>query len=483
MRLLLPILVIFCIAACSDPFETPADADPWRLVEGDDDDPGAEPLDCPDENDPGVTYVGGDPQACEGIFFGETQRHWCELSQESFHNECGCGCIGEPELRCTTGSCPDGQYCHFDDRSCGEIDLQGTCRPHPQDCTDDVEEVCGCDGEFYRGSSSCAARQSGVDHHWDTSFCGAQCDGIINDEANQGVCYILGECFVDGEANPFDECQYCDPWRTPYTWTDIPGCAPQVEAGRFHSCAVDRDNRMHCWPDDNQPGGRAQAPDGYFSLATTGHYHSCGLGQGEAIRCWGSDHEALTNAPIGQFSHISASRWYSCGVDASMELQCWGRSILSHGQSEPPEGRFLQVSTAPDFACAVRDDRQIQCWGQTGSQTNPPAGDEFVHVSVDITNACALDMEGTIHCWGQNGHGQSDPPQGQFRQLSVGRFHGCAIDLEGRLQCWGRDQFGQASPPPGRFRQVSAGSTHSCAFDLDDQIHCWGEEERVDAPF
>ena len=75
----------------------------------------------------GSTTVGGDPVTCGGK-------------------------IGLP--------CPFTDYCAYPLEShCGNADGVGTCLVRPSGCTDDVNPVCGCDGNTY--TNECEANAAG----------------------------------------------------------------------------------------------------------------------------------------------------------------------------------------------------------------------------------------------------------------------------------------------------------------------------------
>lgn len=475
------LLLIALLAACSDPFAVEENGEQWELVEPENI-ASPPPLDCPDPTDEEVTYHGDDLETCREMEFGSTGRPWCDHDQEMFIDDCGCGCIGDITPQdCEVDGCPTGQYCHYEDGVCGDTGAQGVCEPIPRECTDDVAEVCGCDGEIYTGSSSCAAPQAGVDSHPDFATCGEDppCIDPSTDEVDDGYCFIDERCYLDGNPNPEDECQFCDARGSQFAWAQIPGCAPQIDAGRHHSCVVDSDQQPHCWPDDDQPGGRTDPPPTTFFELSTGHFHTCGLDTNEQLRCWGSDHEELTDVPQGSFRQVSASRWYSCAIDDTRHVQCWGRPDLAYGQSQPPGGTFVQISTAPEYGCGIRLDGDLHCWGNIPGTTSGVSDRILVDVSANILHACALDREGRAHCWGQNTYDQLDAPDGRFHQITAGRNHSCAIDESRSVHCWGNDLSGQSSPPDGAFRHVSAGTDHSCAYDMDGRLHCWGAEERI----
>lgn len=59
--------------------------------------------------------------------------------------------------------CDAGQYCDYPpDMACGYSDGSGTCKPIPEVCTDDVDPVCGCDGNPYSNACQAAAKGTGV---------------------------------------------------------------------------------------------------------------------------------------------------------------------------------------------------------------------------------------------------------------------------------------------------------------------------------
>jgi hypothetical protein len=62
--------------------------------------------------------------------------------------------------------CPEGYFCDLVDCN------SGWCKPTPEECPDEVDEVCGCDGNTYQ--NTCLARQAGQSARYDDP-CGATC--------------------------------------------------------------------------------------------------------------------------------------------------------------------------------------------------------------------------------------------------------------------------------------------------------------------
>ena len=488
MKFLIFALLFVIALSCGDRVDTTEEGEfeAWNLEEPSPNTsvpPLPEPGECPDPEDDHVTFVGFDRDSCNEARFGQTGSASCEPGQTKFDEECGCGCIGQAHQLCDIDGCPARQYCHYEDGECGATGERGLCKPIPTDCTDDVAEICGCDGRSYSGSSRCAAPEAGVDTNPDVTTCGLlpECYLPSSGGVQSGQCLIDNQCHAEGTVNPDDDCQRCKPERSPNRWTEIRGCRPQVSAGRYHSCATDADNQPHCWPSDGDSGGRASPPDNAFLQLSPGHFHSCGIDTAHQLQCWGSDHEELSESPTGDFWQVSASRWYSCAVDDDYELTCWGRTDLSNQQHDPPPGQFVQVSTATEYGCAVEfgpglDFGQIRCWG--GPPGSPPPGN-FEAVSAGPNDACALDAQGEIECWGNSPQIQEAVPDASFIDVSVGGSHACAIDTSHHLHCWGSDGQNQASPPDGQYAQVSAGRYHTCAVDTSNHILCWGDPDRI----
>lgn len=49
----------------------------------------------------------------------------------------------------TNAQCDSGLFCEYPAGTCGQATLAGTCVKVPEVCTEQVDEVCGCDNKTY----------------------------------------------------------------------------------------------------------------------------------------------------------------------------------------------------------------------------------------------------------------------------------------------------------------------------------------------
>lgn len=135
----------------------------------------------------------------------------------------------------------------------------------------------------------------------------------------------------------------------------------KVSLGQHHSCAIDSNNRAHCWGnswDNNTATGQTSYPkvpkrihkpngsanwDATFIDIAAAEEHTCAIKTNGVAYCWGND----SYGSLGKLSvknddrqypvkvsgnktwvSIAAGRWNTCGINDDKYLFCWGKNLL-----------------------------------------------------------------------------------------------------------------------------------------------------------
>ncbi len=334
-----------------------------------------------------------------------------------------------------------------------------------------------------------------------------------------------------------------------------------ITAGMHHTCATKYNGNVYCWGLNDQ-GQTGTGPTttcsgvscvnrprqvGGLAAATqvdAGGYHTCALDGSGAAYCWGSASNGqlgvgvfgFLSSPVAvsgglTFSSISAGTYSTCGTSSS-GTSCWGAIMFgggAAGSGNPlpspvltPSGTPIQgystVTVGYLHGCAlsaVGTSRSVDCvgtnsFGQAGQDPslfpNVPAtmatmfGSSVGNVKTQSNFTCVDQNNGTVQCIGDNGWGQlgngaytsTFQPQsvggGQsLHGVDTGVDHACALDPNGAAYCWGNGYWGQlgqgassvvASPAAvtggHSYRAIASGYLHTCAIGTDNHIYCWG---------
>ena len=85
--------------------------------------------------------------------------------------------------------------------------------------------------------------------------------------------------------------------------------------------------------DDDQVSDR---PEGQHRAVEAGRYHSCAIEMDGELICWGNDEdEQITDTPTGNFVALSAGRDHNCALDAFGVIYCWGDDGYSQCSDAP----------------------------------------------------------------------------------------------------------------------------------------------------
>jgi hypothetical protein len=458
-------------------------------------------------------------------------------------------CIDPPSLEgrlCTRGRCPDGLRCGPDDRcrratpadasDAADLDIGPSDAPGEADAANgDAEEADAeeADAEVDAGGGDAADAEDDADTGPDDADAGPIDIGVVDTGVvdtgviDAGVClapptpWCSGASFVAAASVGFvhtcarlgDQSLWC--WggnddgqlglgnsgagteRT--TPAQVGGSFIEVDAGLWHTCAIDPSNALYCWGantfsklglGDTAPRSfptRVGMANDWFRVAA-GRSHSCALKTNRTLWCWGQRQLGqpgqTTPLQIGtrtDWDRLSTENDHSCALTTNGELYCWGLNLYGElGQGDTVErvnptriGALTgwdEVEPGWFFTCAVRNG-ELWCWGlndeaqlglgDTIDRDVPVrvgAGADWRSVDTGYHHACAIKTNDTLHCWGQNNLNQlglgagapasvTSPMQigtdADWSQIIVGDFHTCATKGDGSLWCWGVGSAGR----------------------------------------
>src|SRR5262245_58238940 len=245
-----------------------------------------------------------------------------------------------------------------------------------------------------------------------------------------------GRCAAAG-----DSCTACEASAAGQT-----PCIEAIDAGGFHTCAIDACHQVWCWGanDSGQlgftaPNGTASHPDALalpVSGVALGHSDSCAVAYGDGY-CWGYDHEMQLGLP---HATLAPTKNGVTGVET--------------------------IAAGQHHTCALMHDRSVWCWGANDSgqlgiagvnvttMTPVHAFDGATAIAAGEFHTCAI-RDGAVYCWGDNPFGQVDATG-----LHVGGQHVFAPTLVAGLH---------------DVVELALGETVSCARRGDGTVACWGD--------
>ena len=153
------------------------------------------------------------------------------------------GLCTDPEVDgspCTNGAPCDGvDHCgggtcsvHAGDPCTPNGDCNHACHPANGQCTD-PETGTSCNDTLYcTTTDTCTTGTCGGTGD-PCDACHTCNEGTNACDVNSGSCFISGQCYANGDANPANSCQYCDASGSPTAWAD---------RAVGYVCATDNDN-------------------------------------------------------------------------------------------------------------------------------------------------------------------------------------------------------------------------------------------------
>lgn len=174
-----------------------------------------------------------------------------------------------------------------------------------------------------------------------------------------------------------------------------------IAPGDVNICAVLVDLKIDCSSDPYR--GRAPVlPEGEYREISSGGAYFCAIDTEDAITCWEDDEGPgarfdITPAPIGEFVSVAAGATHACALKKSGTAECWGNNV--HRQADPPDTRFVAIDVTDDYSCGVHHDGGIECWGAPFVDPSKIPQGTFIDVSTAPGHACALGADGAVACW------------------------------------------------------------------------------------
>ncbi len=306
-----------------------------------------------------------------------------------------------------------------------------------------------------------------------------------------------------------------------------------ITAGGSFTCALKSDKTVVCWGDDQfgQLGNDNTAMQsttpvlvknvevsGILSSVIqieAGRYHACALKSDKTVVCWGYNHK-------GQIGDGTSNTNRLIPVDVV--------NVAGSGQLN----QVTAITAGEDHTCALMASESVVCWGDKSNALGYYIGLNDIKIPTIVKNVggsdqlssvtaisagnfhtCALKLDKSVVCWGENMFGQLGlnndqyytnpkvvkdvmPSSGNLSNItaiSAGGFHTCALKSDNSMVCWGGNEKGQIGKnssgeiwvaPPVFVKNIEStgqldlvtilgtGYTHSCALKVNQTLACWG---------
>lgn len=139
--------------------------------------------------------------------------------------------------------------------------------------------------------------------------------------------------------------------------------AVEVAMGHDHICALLSGGQIAChyFGSEQFDFGQADAPAGRYKFLAAGRFTTCAIDEDDQLQCWGQNEQGQATPPLGHYVSADVGPKHGCGVLESHEIVCWGAN--DNGESTPPAGEFEEVAVGSDFSCGLTSSNTVECWG------------------------------------------------------------------------------------------------------------------------
>jgi len=138
---------------------------------------------------------------CDGVTYGNSCEAAAAKASIDHEGPCHreCDPTDDDDLGSDTGGdCDKGEFCRIPPGLCDSSDVKGVCTTIPQACPDNVDPVCGCDGETY--GNACEADAHGVSVAY-RGPCRDVCGVLSNTRCTEGFVCIFPPGHCDGASD------------------------------------------------------------------------------------------------------------------------------------------------------------------------------------------------------------------------------------------------------------------------------------------
>lgn len=176
-----------------------------------------------------------------------------------------------------------------------------------------------------------------------------------------------------------------------------------VSAARFHVCAVDSTNLLHCFGELNRDGELDMPTSlGQVLSVSAGRHHTLALTMDGKLVCFGLNESQQCDIPQnGPFVAVSAGAYHSAAITLDGKAVCFGKQ--EHGRCAIPRDlpAVKSICAGVRHTCVITHDDHLMVFGDEWRVPDEVGPVKSVAAAEDVSYA--LTYEGDIVCLHRDG--------------------------------------------------------------------------------